>query len=450
MFSCFKDKEFLNKFIKISLPIELSSLISFLISFVDNIMVGSISNEAVGGVYAANQVTYLVWMAFYGILEGAGIFIQQYNGTSDQNHIKQCVRYKWYIASILLIIILPLVYFFGKHLIIAYSNKDTNFELILEEGMSYLKIVLISYIPTAISFIYAYTLREIGKTIYPMISSTIAIILNCLLNALFIYGLKMGAPGAAIATVIARTFECIFLVAVSKIKRFEFAIKTFETFKIDKELFKEITKKTWPLFLNEVGFAVGMMLQSLAFSQRDSVLSSISIASTVAEIFAVFGSGLAVGIGVIVGSYLGSDKYDEAIDANKKLLFLGINISILLGIIIAGLSPVIPKLFREVAPDQKILATKLILIFASVLVFQTIALVSYYTLKTGGRTIETLILDTGSTVIFYLPVSWSLAVHTSIDTLYIFLIVRSVDIIKAVAGIYFIRKRKWAKNITIK
>lgn len=449
MFKCFKDKEFLNKFIKISLPIMLSSLISFCVSFVDNIMVGSVSNETVSGVYAANQVSYLFYMSVFGILEGAGIFVQQYNGAKDEHHIKMCVRYKWYITILLLIVALPIVYFLGKYLIMAYSNKDSNYELILEEGINYLRIVAIGYIPGAVALIYSYTLREIGKTVYPMISSLLAIFTNCALNALFIYGLDMGGTGAAIATVIARIVECLFLVIVSKIKRFEFANKTFDSFKIEKELFKGLRLKTWPLFINEMGFAVGMMLQSLAFSQRDGVLSSISIVSTVSEIFAAFGNGLAVGIGVIVGSALGSNRLDDAKDANKKLLWLGTWISLLFAVIIGALSPVIPSLFTEVAAAQKELATKLILVFSIVLVFQTLALISYFTLRAGGRTIETLILDTGSMIFLYLPVSWFLAVSTNIDMLYIFMIVRGLDIIKAIIGIYLLKKERWVVNITV-
>ena len=198
-----------------------------------------------------------------------------------------------------------------------------------------------------------------------------------------------------------------------------------------------------------MGFAVGMMLQSLAFSQRDGVLSSISIVSTVSEIFAAFGNGLAVGIGVIVGSALGSNRLDDAKDANKKLLWLGTWISLLFAVITGALSPVIPSLFTEVRVAQKELATKLILVFSIVLVFQTLALISYFTLRAGGRTIETLILDTGSMISLYLPVSWFLAVSTSIDMLYIFMIVRGLDIIKAIIGIYLLKKERWVVNITV-
>ena len=94
MFKCFTDKEFITRFLKISLPVMLAAFITFLVTFIDNIMVGSVSNEAVSGVYAANEVTFVFEISGFGIIEGAGIFLQQFNGTNDKEHMKQCFRYK--------------------------------------------------------------------------------------------------------------------------------------------------------------------------------------------------------------------------------------------------------------------------------------------------------------------------------------------------------------------
>ena len=73
--------------------------------FVDNIMVGSISNEAISGVYAANQATFIFICSSLGLISGAGIFIQQFFGAKDDEHIKQCFRYKLVASFIFLLIV---------------------------------------------------------------------------------------------------------------------------------------------------------------------------------------------------------------------------------------------------------------------------------------------------------------------------------------------------------
>ena len=63
-----KDYEFLKKFFKVAFPVMLHALLLFIVNFIDNIMVGSVSNEAISGVFAANQATYILMIAAYSIL----------------------------------------------------------------------------------------------------------------------------------------------------------------------------------------------------------------------------------------------------------------------------------------------------------------------------------------------------------------------------------------------
>lgn len=448
MFSCFTDKTFFRKFIKIAIPVMIASLISFVVGFVDNIMVGTVSNETVSGVYAANEVSYIDIMIIFGLLEGAGIFIQQYKGSSDSNHIKQCFSYKVIMSIIAIIIVLPLVYLFGDKLIWFYSHKDSNSEIILKEGTDYLKIVALSYIPFMFGYSYSTSINELGKTRYTMYAGIIAIISNVVFNSIFIFGLDMGGKGAAIATVISRVIECIFLIVISHAKHFEF-VTGIRGFGIDKSLFKAITKKSIFLFVNEMGFTVGVILQSLAYSQRDGVLSAISIITTISNIFQILINSLSVGIGVIVGYSLGANKFDEAVDENRKLNFLGLYMSLALGLIIISLNKVIPLMFSSVDEHQKILASKLLIIYGALMFAHTLSLTSYFTLRVGGKTGLTMILDTGLMFILYIPVSWLFVLLTNLDLVYIFLIVTSLDIIKSIIGIIMVKSKTWVRNITI-
>lgn len=443
MFSIFKDKAFLKKFFSIALPVMLAEFITFLVSFLDNIMVGTVSNNAVSSVYAANQVTYLFNLTIFGLLEGCGIFIQQYAGQNKQDEIRSSVTLKRILVLIFLFIVIPLAYLEGPKLIEFYSKNDSSSSEILKEGTNYLHIVIISYIPFSIGYIYSTTFREIGKTKYAMYASLVAIVSNTLFNALFIFGFKLGSSGAAYATIIARCLEMIFIVVIVRIKKFE-----FYRLSLNKDLFKKILKKSYLLFINEIGFAVGNMLQSLAFSQRDGVLSAISVLTTVSNITIILIQGLAVGIGVIVGADLGTSNFDKALEDEKKLSYLGIYSSIFIGLILILFSFFIPNLFTEIDESQKLLATNLIIVFGIELIFYTLACCYYYILKAGGKTLETLILDTGFMLIMYVPVSWILALSTNLDILYIYIIVRSLDALKMLLGFILVKRKKWLVNLT--
>jgi putative MATE family efflux protein len=427
----------------------LSGFVTFLVSFLDNIMVGTVSNEAVSGVYAANQVTYLYNLAIFGLLEGAGVFIQQFTGKKDYDRIRDCYRFKIISSFIFLLIIIPLIYIFGHHLVWQYCKSDTNRNLIFNEAMDYLRLIAISYIPFTIGYIYSTTYREMGLTKYAMYSSIVALVVNTILNLVFILGLKQGAKGAAYATIISRICEMLFLIGLSRLKKFLFFRNAFKPFKFEKGIVKKILSKSYLLFINEIGFALGNILQTLAFSQRDGVLAAISVLTTISNIITILIQGLSVGIGVIVGQDLGQGDFVKARDDNKKLSFLGIYLSLFTGLILVATSFVLPNIFKEIDNEQKKIATKLIIIYGVLLFANCLSIIYYYTLKAGGRTFETLILDTGFMLVVYVPVSWILAMATNLNIIYIYLIVRGLDILKSVLGFILVKRGKWLQNLTI-
>ncbi len=449
MFSCFTDKKFFKKFLMIALPVMLSAFVTFLVSFLDNIMVGFVSNEAVSGVYASNQVTFVFNLVVYGVLEGAGIFIQQYHGKKDAINEKKCFIFKILSLLIFLIITIPLLYLFAKYIIILYTKSDQNYELIYSEAMNYLNLIIISYIPFSIGYLYSTTLREIGETKYAFYSSLIAIIINTSFNALFILTFKMGVRGAAIATIIARTCEMLFLIIICHTKKFDFCTHLLSNFKLDFGLYKKIIKKGFMLFINEIGYSVGTMLQSLAFSQRDGVLSAISILTTVTNIMTILIQGLSTAIGVMVGQDLGQNDFEKAWDDNKKLNLLAMYMCLFTCIVLVSTSYFIPYMFKEVDINQKEIATKLIIVYALMLVFNCWSITCYYTLKAGGKTLLTLILDTGSLFILYVPFSFLLATKTNLNIIYVYLIVRSLDILRTIIGFVLVNKKSWLVNLTL-
>ena len=282
-----------------------------------------------------------------------------------------------------------------------------------------------------------------------MYASLSAIACNVIFNFIFIILLSWGGQGAALATLIARVVEMIVLILISHHKKMPFCFKAYKGFHINKDLINSINKKTFLFFINEIGWSVGIMLQSLAFSQRDGVLASISVVTTVSNIIQILINGLSIGIGVMVGSSLGAQEYSKAKYEAKNLNFLGFYSAISIGLILIILSPFIPHLFNKIDPLQKELATKLIIIYGSLLFARIIATSVYFIMKAGGKSFITFIFDTGLMIVLYVPVAWILSYFTTLDLLYIYLIVNSIDIIKMIIGLILFKKISWAENLTL-
>ena len=449
MFAMLEDKEFLKKFFKVSFPVMLHALILFIVNFTDNLMVSSVSNEAVSAVYAVNQATYILMIAAFGVIIGAGVFVQQFNGAKDENKLRQTFCYKIVIMLIFLVVFVTIYYLFGHYLVRFYCDSDKNADLIYSLGKDYLYIVIIGYIPYCLSLIYTTTVREIGQTKYALIAGVFSFTTNVILNAIFIYILDMGVVGAALGTVIARVVELFVIIFICHSKGFSFCKNIFSDFKIERKLASEITKKGLVFLANELFWVIGMTLLSLAYAQRENVLSSLSVVSSIGNIFNVIFQGLSVGIGVMVGSYLGEGKYDLAKDYAKKVYWLGFLISIICGVLVIGFSPVIPHMFKEVDELQKASATEMLEIYGYLIWGSCMYCCCYVTLKTGGEAVTTFLIDSGLMWVVAVPLAWILVTYTDLSLVYIYAIITGFDILKFLISYYFVKKNKWVKNLTL-
>lgn len=449
MFSMLKDKDFLKKFFKVSFPVMLHALILFIVNFLDNIMVSSVSNEAVSAVYAVNQVTYILMIAGYGVIIGAGVFIQQFNGANDVKNMKQAFCYKCIIMLLFLAVAVTVFYIFGPSIVYLYCRSDSNSSEIFRLAKIYLYTMILSYIPYCLSIIYTTTVREIGQTKYALIAGGVAFGVNLVLNAIFIYVLGLGVFGAALGTIIARVIELIVIVVICHKKKFSFCHKLFKEFKVEKKLAISITKKGLVFLANELLWVIGMTMLSLAYAQRENVLSALSVVNSISNIFNIIFQGLSIGIGVLVGAYLGEGKFESAKDYAKKVYWLGFLISVLFGLCIIALSPVLPHMFKEVAVEQKALASTMLLGYGFLLWGNCLYCCCYVTLKTGGEATTTFFIDSGLMWGIAVPVSWLLALKTDVSLLYIFLFVTSFDIAKFLISYIFVKKGNWLNNLAL-
>ena len=448
MIKTLRDKAFLKRFFTISFPVMVQMLISFFVNFIDNVMVGGISDDVVGAVFSVNQLSFLFFVISYGLFSGASIYVQQFSGSKDDDHLKQAVRYKGYIGTLFLLIFIPIVLIFGESLVRFYARSSSNQESIVVEALQYLPIIAFSYIPLTYATMYGSTYREIGKTKLPMVISVISLLVNATLNYVFIYIVKNGIVGVGIATLTARVVEFVLLVVISHAKNEPFTHHLYRPFKVEWTLTKAITKKTGVMLTNEILWSGGIVFQQLALASRVNVLSTLSIISTTTEIFNIIWAGLAVGVGVMLGTTLGEGKVEEAKKLSTQLLWMGVIIALTLGFIMFWLSPLIPQLWVSVELTQKQMATQILQFFMFFLPFFAIANVTYHTLRAGGKTSQAFLLDGTVMWLGTVPLSWALALWTNIPFVTMWVLIQTIDFLKAGFGIYLVRRYDWAKNLT--
>lgn len=449
-------KSFYKYVLAIVLPIILQNGLNNLVNLLDNIMVGSLGTEQMSGVAIVNQLLFVYILCIFGGTAGAGIFTAQYFGNGNQEGVKHTVKFKWYICVFIGIVATFIFAFFHEPLIKLFLNEGSetgDLELALYYAKKYFAIAVFAQIPNTITQIYASTLREVEETRIPLFASIASVIINALFNYILIFG-KLGLPalgveGAAIATLIARVIECVVIIVYTHThtNKFPFFNKVFETFKIPLNIFKKLLAKGLNLLLNEALWSGVQTALLWCYSLRGlSVVAAMNISNTFNNLFSIVFLSLGSSISIIVGNLLGAGKIEEARDADNKIIGLSFASCIVLGGLMALLSPVL-VLAYETTADVKELAVTFLLIVACFMPFHSILHATYFTLRSGGKTMLTFIFDSGFATFVSLPLAFVLAKFTSLSAPAILACVNAIDALKLIWAIVLLKKGIWLNNL---
>ncbi len=445
-----KDKILIKTCLTIAIPLMFQQLIVASVNLVDNLMVGELGDVAVSGVSCANRYYNICQYAVNGLIVSCIIFLSQYNGANDNEHMKQSFRFS-IVSSYTIIILFFLLATFIPEKLIGFIINDPQ---IIETGSAYIRIACLSYLPLGISFPISQSLRATGETRLPVIMSMVSLVINILFDYLLIFGHlglpALGVKGAAIATVLARIIEAIlYLYAISK-NDYAFNSSITKIFHFEKSLAKNIIIKAIPLIANETLWQFGMTTLIKSYSSRGAIVNTAySISVTISDLFFILFAGMATATTILVGTPLGANKLKEAKDNAYKLICFSMLLSLVFGLLMASSTFIVPLLYSKVSSDSLNLAKQFILVMSFFYILYMFNTQCFFTLRTGGDTRSTMFMDSCFMWLFNIPLVAIFAYKTNIPVLFVYIIGQSTDFVKAGIAYRMVRKEKWVKNLTI-
>lgn len=451
------DAAFYKKVLMIVVPMIIQNLVTNFVSLLDNIMVGQVGTEQMSGVAIVNQLMFVYYIAIFGAVSGAGIFGTQFYGKGDYKGQRHAFRFKMYACIVFALVTIVLFITAGTPLISLYLN-DTggvgDIQKALEFGQGYLRIMIIGIIPFAIGQAYISTVRETGETFVPMLASIAAVFINLVLDYMLIFG-KFGAPelgveGAAAATVVARFVELMIVVIWTHVNsdRNQFIIGAYKSFEIPADILFAIIKKGTPLMVNEFLWAAGMATISQCYAVRGlDVVAAQNISSTIANLFNTVYIQMGGSIAVIVGQHLGAGRIKEAKEEDTKMIFFSVSTCVVMAVIMICFGGLFPEIYNT-QEDIKVLANSFIVISALVMPVCCFSHCSYFTIRSGGKTMVTFLFDSVYTWVLVIPVATILAKYTALPMVTVFFLVQFMEIFKATIGLFMVKSGIWLQNIT--
>ena len=448
------DRRFYRRALGVALPIMLQNVVTNFVSLLDNIMVGQTGTASMSGVAVVGQLFFIFYLIIFGTVSGPGIFCAQYWGAGDERAFKGAFRYKLLTALAMCLGCMAVLGLWGRPLVGLYITGDpSEGAQVLGYAMGYLRIMLWGMVPYTVTMAYASTLRESGHAAVPMVASWLAVGINLALNWVLIFG-KLGAPalgvqGAAIATVTSRFVELAVCVIWSHGHKDTvlFTRRMLEGFPMGRAMLGDMIRRSVPIMLNEALWCIGTATLTQIYSTRGlTVVAALNIGYVLFDLFTAISFAVGTTIGILVGQELGAGRTEEAVDMDRKLLGLGLMVSVTIAVILAAASGFFPR-FYNTTEEIRALASRIICVMAVFLPLDTFANGCYFTMRSGGKTLVTFLFDSCFSWVVNVPVAWFFAHYTGLGILAVYTLSMSTVIIKDVIGGVLVHKRYWVNTL---
>lgn len=442
------DRVFIKTLMVLAIPIILQSLVTASLNLLDNLMIGSLGENEIAAVGISNQFYMLYYYTVMGITLGAGIFMSQFWGKKDTSSIHKFLGISLVVGMISTIFFAVVAFFFPENIMKIFTDDN----IVIVEGVAYLKMVALSYIFTTISLAYAAALRSVGQTKIPMYGSLVGLVFNGILNYIFIFG-KFGAPvmgvaGAALGTTISRFMELLFIIFIIYRNKNVVAGNISELLNFDLHLVKRYFITAIPVIFNDVMWIAGITAYFVAYSKLGTnATATMQIANTINNVFNIFGIGIASASAILIGNKIGAGKEEDAKEDATKISLFSTLLGVIIGVLFFLLAPFIAMLFK-ITPETYRNVILVLRVMAVVLPLRFFGITQIIgVLRGGGDVMYAIITELVAVWLIGVPLSFVGAIYFKSSITIVYILVCLEEVFKVVATYPRLRSGKWIKNL---
>lgn len=292
-------------------PLFLSNLLQVVYNMVDMIVVGKVMGQnGLSAVAVGGDITAFMTFIAIGFSNAGQVIISRYIGAGRRDKIGKFVSTMFPFLMSCAVVISIFCVFFRSELLKLMNAPDEAFS----EALNYSTVCIVGLV-----FIYGYNiisaiLRGMGDSKRPLIFVGVAAVINVILDIVFVAFLRMGAGGAALATVIsqASSFICCTLFIVKHKAEYELNVKAIDFIKPDFAMLKELLG---------LGIPIAIKLASVQFSKLFvnsyingygvAVSAFAGIANKISSISNLISSSLNTAGSSMAGQNIAAGKFDR-------------------------------------------------------------------------------------------------------------------------------------------
>ena len=430
-------------------PIAIQNLMTALVSASDAFMLGFVSQTSLSAVSLATQIQFVHNLFMLALTIDATTLAAQYWGKGDTDSVEEILAIVLKISMAVSVVFFIAAMFFPEFLMRIFTNDIK----LIQAGISYLRIVSVSYLFMGFSQIYLCIMKNSGRTAKSTIYGSVAVVINIGFNVIFIFGLAgfpaMGIAGAALATTVSRALE-LLLTIYENMHRSLVCVRLKYIRNSSKKLKKDFWHYTTPVLGNELVWGCGFTMFSVIMGHLGSdAVAANSVANILKNIIACVCNGIGIGAGIIVGNELGKGEMERATEYGNRLFKLAVFAGAVSGLILLAVSPVLRIFTGSLSAQAHSYLKNMMYICTYYMIGKSVnATVIAGVFCAGGDTKFGLKCDAVTMWVILIPIGMITAFVLKLPIMVVYFIISMDEIIKLPAVYRHYKKYNWVRNLT--
>ncbi|MBN2484189.1 MAG: MATE family efflux transporter [Candidatus Omnitrophica bacterium] len=296
----------------LAFPLILSNLLQTAYQLTDTFWLGRLGADAVAAVSVSFPVIFLLASLGIGFTLAGTIIVSHLKGSNSQDEIDHASSQILFIVCIVALVISIIGYFITPVLINLLRTPSD----VYRGAVAYLKISFIGFIFLFIYFTFQALLRGIGNVKTPLIIILGTVLLNLVLDPIFIFGYgpipAFGVEGAAVTTLITQGLAGAIGIFILKSGRYGISLK-MRSCKIDIPFLRTVLALAVPASIENSTIAVSLTAMIFLITGFGTIpLAAYGIGARILNFVFFPALALSMATSILVGQNIGAGKKDRA------------------------------------------------------------------------------------------------------------------------------------------
>lgn len=315
-----------KQIISFSIPLLAGTALIRLYTLVDTMMVGRfLGTDPLAAVGATANIANLFSFICWGFASGFSIIIGQAYGEENESKLKKTIAHT-YLLSVILVAILTAIGLILKEKILFWTQIPEELHGI---ASTYLTISVLGLSTSMLYNVISNVLRALGDSFIPLVFQTVSVILNIILDYVFIAILGKGVAGAAVATVISQLVSGIASLIYCLFKRRTLIVSLKDFSMKENYLSLMIPQGISMSMMISVVTTGTVILQTGINSLGADIIAGYTAGRKYVELFFMPGGALSSTAAAFTSQNYGAKQFDRIRKATRQIILIAWIINVL-------------------------------------------------------------------------------------------------------------------------